>query len=101
MVIFLLFIITVIASFSILIVKEIIIVLFEVFLRYTYRAITILVTKKVASVISDINIKILTFTIAIKIRFDVQTHHTSSNGVAKKWLMRSHASSAHSASSWT
>ena len=71
MIIFLLFIITIIGVLSILIIKEIIIILFKVFLRYPNRTTTILMTKKVASIISNINIKILTFTISIKIRFNV------------------------------
>jgi len=71
MIIFLLFFIAIISLLSILVIKEILIILFKVFLRYPNWTITILMTEKVTSIIRNINIKILTFTIPIKIRFNI------------------------------
>lgn len=67
MIILLLFIITIISLFSILIVKEILVILFKVFLGNSNRTITILMTKEISSIVSNINIKILTFTVSVKI----------------------------------
>ena len=71
MIILLLFFIAIIACLSILIIKEIIIVFFKVFLRYAHWTASILMTEKVTGIISDIDIKILTFAITVKIRFNV------------------------------